>query len=107
VRVRNISSTGAMIETNGKVRVGATPLFELGDAISISAIVEWAVGDQVGLRFQEPFDVDMLAEARPTVASTSNWTPPTYLGKTVKNDDRWGRADLAELREQLEGFIRH
>lgn len=106
VRVRNISSTGAMIETSAKVRVGATPLFELTDAISVSAIVEWAVGDQVGLRFQEPFDVDTLADARPTVAS-SDWKPPSYLGKAIKKEDRWNRLDIAELRDELEGFIRH
>jgi hypothetical protein len=106
VRVRNISSTGAMIETNGVVRVGTEPLLELSDAVSLSATVEWAVGDQVGLRFHTPFDIDLLAESRPSVAST-NWKPPAYLGADPADGDRWGRLSLSELRQELEGFLKH
>ena len=66
VRIRNISSTGAMIETTARVRVGTEPLLELSDTVSVSATVEWAVGDQVGLRFHHEFDMDLLIESRPT-----------------------------------------
>ncbi len=54
IRIRNISATGAMIEIARTVRVGAEPLLELSDAVSLSATVEWAVGDQVGLRIPLP-----------------------------------------------------
>jgi hypothetical protein len=107
VRVRNISSTGAMIEIAGKVRVGAEPLLELSDGVSLSATVEWAVGDQVGLRFHTPFDMNMLADSRPTVAPT-DWKPPAYLDPDAQDDrDRWGRLTLYELRDELEGFLKH
>jgi hypothetical protein len=106
VRIRNISETGAMIEIAGKVRVGAEPLLDLGEAASLSATVEWAVGDQVGLRFHSPFDMNLLADTRPTVAS-HNWTPPAYLKGTSGEQDRWGRLNLAQLHDQLEGFLRH
>jgi len=110
VRVRNISATGAMIEINGQVRVGGEPLLELSPAVSLSATVEWAVGDQVGLRFHSPFDMNLLAESRPTIA-TSNWTPPTYLESKVEeeesSDDHWGRLNLYQLKQELDGFLKH
>jgi hypothetical protein len=110
VRVRNISETGAMIETKGQVRVGGEPLLELSPAVSLSATVEWAVGDQVGLRFHTPFDMNLLAESRPTVVA-SDWTPPAYLEpdaqKTVPEDDHWGRLTLYQLSQELEGFLKH
>ena len=107
VRIRNISETGAMIEVSEKVRVGAEPLLELSAAVSLSATVEWAVGDQVGLRFHQLFDVRQLTESRPSVAST-NWTPPAYLDPDAKaEDDHWNRLSIAQLRDELEGFMRH
>lgn len=106
VRIRNISATGAMIETSATVRVGTEPLLELSESVSLSASVEWARGDQVGLRFHSPFDMNMLADSRPTVA-TSNWTPPAYLdAEATGSDDHWGRLSLFQLREELEGFLK-
>lgn len=107
VRVRNISRTGAMIETSATVRVGTEPLLELTEAASLSATVEWAVGDQVGLRFHTPFEMDMLSETRPSVVT--NWKPPAYLesdGNDSTIDDHWGRLDLYQLRDELEGFLK-
>jgi hypothetical protein len=103
VRIRNISETGAMVETTAKVRVGCEPFLELSPEVSMSATVEWAVGDQVGLRFHVPFDLNRLAEARPKVAQT-DWKAPSYLG--AAKEDRWGRLNLNELRDELEGFLK-
>jgi hypothetical protein len=110
IRVRNISETGAMIEVRGKVRVGAEPLLELSPAVSLSATVEWAVGDQVGLRFHSPFDMNLLAESRPVVV-TSDWTPPAYLDvepdeEDFDSNDHWGRLSLYQLQQELEGFLK-
>jgi hypothetical protein len=107
VRVRNISSTGAMIETTATVRVGTEPLLELTEAASLSVTVEWAVGDQVGLRFHSPFEMEMLSNTRPSVVS--DWTPPSYLDPETPSsniEDHWGRLDLYQLREELEGFLK-
>lgn len=103
VRIRNISASGAMVETSARVRVGCEPLLDLGGDVSMSATVEWAVGDQLGLRFHAPFDLNRLSSARPTVAPKA-WQPPAYM-KTGK-EDRWGRLNLSELREELEGFLK-
>lgn len=105
VRIRNISSTGAMIETGATVHVGSEPLLELTDAVSVSATVEWARGDQVGLRFHSPFDMDLLADSRPSVAAP-DWTPPDYLQAGSPHEDRWGRLTLSELHQELEGFLK-
>jgi hypothetical protein len=107
IRIRNISATGAMIDTTAKVRVGAEPLLELSDAVQMAATVEWAVGDQVGLRFHQPFDMNKLIESRPTVAAL-NWKPPAYLDADMQDSkDRWGRLTVSELQRELEGFLRH
>jgi hypothetical protein len=107
IRVRNISATGAMIETKAKVRVGAEPLLELSEEVQMAATVEWAVGDQVGLRFHQPFDLNKLTESRPKVA-TADWTPPAYLDIDRQGTkDQWGRLTVAELQRELEGFLRH
>jgi hypothetical protein len=108
IRVRNISKTGAMIESATPVRVGAQPLLELSDAVSLSATVEWAVGDQVGVRFHEPFDMHMLVEGKPSVVQ-EKWSPPPYLDLVAKANsegDHWQRLTLVELRNELEGFLK-
>jgi hypothetical protein len=111
VRVRNISETGAMLESATPIRVGAQPLLELSEAASVSATVVWAIGDQVGLNFHSPFDMSLLADSRPSVAPVS-WTPPPYLEKVAADvaesweDNHWGRLTLFELRNELEGFLK-
>jgi len=98
-----------MIETRGQVRVGGEPLLELSPAVSLSATVEWAVGDQVGLRFHSPFDMNLLVESRPVVASTS-WTPPAYLENEKPEEEssnHWGRLTLYQLQKELDGFLKH
>ena len=108
IRVRNISRTGAMIEVGVPVRVGADPVLELTEATALSATVEWAVGDQVGLRFHTPFEMEMLSNTRPSVVS--EWKPPSYLDSETPSahiEDHWGRLDLYQLRDELEGFLKH
>jgi hypothetical protein len=74
----------------------------------MSATVEWTVGDQVGLSFHSPFDMRLLAESRPAVV-TSDWAPPPYLGseQSGSGEDRWKRLTLSQLRQELEGFLKH
>lgn len=110
VRLRNISSTGALIECQTPLRVGAEPLLDLGEAGQIFATVTWTVGDQAGLKFQQPFDLAQLARAKPDLAP-AHWDRPSYLqpGPAADSpwDKEWGRMSLGELREDLEGFMKH
>jgi len=109
-RLRNISETGAMIECSAPLRVGAEPMLELNDDIQLSTTVAWAVGDTAGLRFAKPFDLTLLASARPELAS-ARWDRPSYLqpGAAADSpwDEQWDRMSLGELRQSLEGFMKH
>lgn len=109
IRVRNISTTGCMIECSAPVRVDTEPLLELSDALSVSGTVVWVVGDQVGFRFHSPFDMAQLAESLPDVAP-SEWIRPSYLdpepGADSPWDPRWNRLSVSELRHELEGFMK-
>ncbi len=105
VRLRNISSTGALIECEDPLRVGSEPLLDLGEAGTIFATVAWRVGDQAGLKFQEPFDLTQLSRAKPQVAP-SKWNTPAYLNSEPAADTPWGRMSLGELREELEGYMK-
>lgn len=109
VRLRNISGTGALIECATPLPVGAEPLLDLGDAGQVFAIVTWAVGDQVGLRFKAPFDLARLARVRPDVIS-ADWERPAYAKPASPWDspsaDEWNRMSLNDLQEELEGFLK-
>jgi len=111
VRLRNISSTGAMIECSIPLRVGAEPLLELGDQVQIPTSVAWVFGDTAGLRFASEFDLSNLARARPELASVK-WDRPSYLQPGVAAadspwDEQWDRMSLGELRQSLEGYMKH
>lgn len=110
VRVRNISATGAMIESNDPVLVGGQAILELGDDGFIPATIAWLVGDQVGLAFRSKFDMAQLARSRPEVAP-QKWVAPDYLrsagSKVARSGANWGRLSLGQLRQQLEGFLKH
>ena len=110
VRLRNISSTGALIECQTPLRVGAEPLLDLGEAGQLFATVTWAVGDQAGLKFQTTFDLAQLARTKPDLAP-AHWDRPSYLQTGADPDSpwdkEWDRMSLGELRDELEGFMKH
>jgi hypothetical protein len=104
VRLRNISAAGALIEGNPALALGAELLLELGEAGSHFALVSWTRGDQAGLAFRSPFDLALLAKARPQLAP-GRWAKPAYLGDESTESSpwasEWGRLSLAELHKTL------
>jgi hypothetical protein len=110
VRVRNISSSGAMIECSAPLKAGAEPLLELGDEVQIPTVVAWVIGDTAGLRFEREFDLTNLARSRPDLASVK-WDRPDYLqpGAAADSpwDEQWDRMSLGELKQSLEGYLKH
>lgn len=108
-RLRNVSETGAMIECSAALRVGAEPMLQLGQEIQLDTRIAWVAGDTAGLRFARPFDLTLLAGARPEVAAP-RWQPPSYLqpGAAADSpwDEQWDRMSLGELRQSLEGFMK-
>ena len=109
VRLRNISASGALVESATAFPVGAEVLLDLGDAGQLFAKVHWSRGEQAGLRFQSPFDVTSLSKSKPELAA-SRWTQPEYLregnGDSSPWAKQWGRLDLPELSTHLEGFLK-
>ena len=109
VRLRNISSSGALIECTATLHAGGELLLDLGEAGSLFATINWVAGDQAGLKFKEQFDLGCLARARPTVAPP-RWERPAYLNPASPADSpwarQWQRIGVDDLRDELEGFMK-
>ena len=109
VRLRNISASGALIQCPGTVRADSEVLLELHKAGALTASVSWAVGDHLGLKFDEPFDLRKLSQARPRVTPPS-WMRPVYLENEVQPDspwdEAWSRMSVDDLRTELEGYLK-
>jgi PilZ domain len=109
VRLRNISATGALIQCSKPLPVGREVVLDLGKGGSVDATVSWAVGDHAGVKFDEPFDMQRLSHARPSVAP-ARWLRPAYLENEVPEDSTWdaswSRMSVEELKAELEGFLK-
>jgi diguanylate cyclase (GGDEF)-like protein len=65
VRVRNISTGGAMVEGDRTLPVGANVQLDLPEGGSLGAEVRWAEARRMGLQFEEAFDLRKLNAAKP------------------------------------------
>jgi hypothetical protein len=110
VRLRNISETGALVDSDIAFASDAEVLLDLGAAGQHFATVTWSRGDQVGLQFVNPFNIALLAKVKPEIAN-HRWVPPSYLENARQAGGTptrgWGSASLGELRSNLEGFLKH
>ena len=110
VRLRNISATGALVQCPGGLRVDSEVVLDLHKAGTIFASVSWVVGDHIGLKFDQPFDLRRLAECNPTVTPPA-WQRPEYLQGDGQSDspwdEAWSRLSVDDLKTQLEGFLKH
>jgi PilZ domain-containing protein len=109
VRLRNISTGGALVDVAIDYPVGSEIMLDLGDAGQFDAVVSWTEGDQAGLSFKKPFDVACLAKLKPDL-TPYQWERPDFLNSSDESsspwDDPWGRRSLAALRSELEGFLK-
>jgi hypothetical protein len=64
VRLRNISSGGAMIECDSALEPGTPVELDLAEAGTLAAEVRWCQHGQVGLHFGEEFALGKLARTR-------------------------------------------
>jgi hypothetical protein len=109
-RLRNVSEGGALVDVSTDYPLGSEIMLDLREAGQFFATIVWAGGDQVGLKFQEPFDIGCLANAKPQIAPTS-WSAPTFLKDSTTGEDspwneNWSRSSLSEMRDDLEGFLK-
>jgi hypothetical protein len=104
-RLRNISATGALIESPSEFPEGVNVFLELGGAGRIAATVSWSRGAQTGLAFSDEFDLTRLADSKPEVAP-AKWNAPDYLQEQEEEErspwaERWGRCSLEDLSRRL------
>jgi len=69
-RVRNLSRSGAMIETSMPFTPGEALLLAFADGGSIRGVVRWADEDRFGIAFDELIELDQLAPQRMTRTGT-------------------------------------
>ena len=110
VRLRNISASGAMVESPNSLPLGGKVYLDLGEAGSLFATISWVHGDQVGLLFARPFNLANLANAKPTL-TPQRWSKPAYLRDDQSDSspwaERWGRLSVEELKNSLGGFLKY
>ena len=104
VRLRDISATGAMIESAETYPIDAEIYLDLDEAGSLFGRVRWTRGDQAGLQFSSRFDLMKLAKQRPQL-TPGRWTKPDYLKdgspETSPWASEWGRLTIPELHRTL------
>lgn len=106
VRLRNISTGGALVDVVAAYPKDAEVLLDLGDAGQFFATVSWIGGDQMGLSFKEPFDLACLARARPEL-TPNHWMKLDFLAQDNSSpwDEKWSRSSLEEMRTELESYL--
>jgi PilZ domain len=100
VRLRNISTTGALVQSGNPLEIGARVFLDMKAAGRPSATVKWTRGDQSGLQFDEPFDIHQLAYGAPEIASAQN-SPPAEFGTQEPWAPGWRRSTLTEIAREL------
>jgi len=110
VRLRNISASGVLIDSQVDLPEGVEVMLDLGDCGQYFATVSWSRCGQAGLLFRAPFDLSALAAGKPEVAPQRSRTP-SYLDLSSDQSSPWApgweRRDLADLRNSLEGFLKY
>ena len=78
VRLRNISSGGALVECSASLEPGTLVTLDFGIGEPRELKVRWVNATQMGLEFTEPFDMKSLAVLQPK-PKTTGMMIPSYL----------------------------
>ncbi|HWI88215.1 MAG TPA: PilZ domain-containing protein [Sphingomicrobium sp.] len=100
VRLRNISVTGALVQSGNPLPEGAHVYLDMRAAGRHAATVKWTRGDQSGIEFAEPFDIHQLAYAAPELTSAENSSPAEF-GTQEPWAPGWKRSTLNQLARDL------
>jgi hypothetical protein len=103
VRLRNISSGGARIESERELCSGAEVELDLGEAGFHVAEVRWSNDGQIGLRFAGDFDLDTLVPASlQSHGPSPDLLKPAYLETELRPDSPWAarfeRLSMTDLK---------
>lgn len=102
VRLRNISATGALVQSGNPLPEGETVHLDMRASGRHAATVIWSRGDQAGLQFHARFDLDLLSNSRPDIASNEN-SPAAEFGTQGPWAPGWKRSTVHELARDLGG----
>jgi PilZ domain len=92
VRMRNISAEGAMLEASGDLPPDTGVMLDLGDGGSVPGIVRWARSGQLGIRFDERFDLRNLVRHDEPHEHSPSVVKPRYLESELDPDSPWAAA---------------
>ncbi|MBA3834992.1 MAG: hypothetical protein H0X53_03940 [Sphingomonas sp.] len=110
VRLRNISASGVLIDSQLNLSEGVELMLDLGKSGQYLTTISWSRGGQAGLVFKRPFDLSALAAAKPDVAP-QRWDRPSYLDRSSGRASPWAseleRSELSDLQGDLEGFLKY
>lgn len=101
VRLRNISISGAQVQSINALAEGKIVYLDLRDAGRLAATVKWTIGNQSGLEFHELFDIHSLSEACPEITPAAG--PAEGFGNQEPWAPGWRRATLEQLTRSLTG----
>jgi diguanylate cyclase (GGDEF)-like protein len=105
VRLRNISTGGAMIESDRAVAAGTPVALDLNEAGVLAAEVRWSKSGEVGMRFDQPFALRKLVRPRGEAAA-ARMLMPAYLDKDVPASPppvAEGRSPLVQKKRRSAG----
>lgn len=105
VRLHNISANGAMLDCNDNLLVGTMVVLELtGTGANPQGRVRWCRSGQIGVLFDEPFDMRILAEVTPSREPKSevrHYVKPDYLTSEGSPDSPWAARTCGLRAEDL------
>ena len=101
VRLRNISITGALVQSLNPLAEGGLVDLDLRTAGRHAATVKWTRGNQSGLEFYELFDIHSLSDACPEITPVSG--PAEFFGNQEPWAPEWRRATLEQMTRSLSG----
>lgn len=98
-RLRDLSRTGALVESSALVKPGMDVTFERGDT-RIAAKIAWSDGYRIGLAFEQPINEGELLvhikRAKPAVAAPVSYSRPgigrAMSGKELRLAQAWSVA---------------
>ena len=89
VRLRNISSQGAMIDGTQDLDVAEPVVLELPGGMVAEATVRWCQSRHIGVRFDQPFDPAALAQGHDETPAQTDYVKPDYLKSDGRADSPW------------------
>lgn len=89
VKLRNISSSGAMLQATEDLPEQFEVVLEIPRAPAIPGRVRWCLNKQIGIHFDEELDLDSLLRAPEEIHEQPDYLKPDYLRSELDADSPW------------------